>query len=400
MLRSLKYGTCGAVLAGLVATPLAWLTVDKSVELVVDGKSQSVHTSASDVRELLASKHLSVDAHDLVAPAPGSALHDGMHVVLRHGRLLHLTIDGTERDVWTTAPTVEAALDELGYSTQDFVSVSRSQRLPLSPSAVTIRTPQTVTVVHDGTQDSLTTTDPTVGAVLDDLGITLGKDDRIRPALTTAVANGQTIRIGRVVHRTVVRRETVGYATRHRTDDQLLKGHTQVVQSGRRGVLRVRYSMVYLNGKRIAKTRLSSRVLREPEAKIIAVGTKKPVVHAVAAPQHGSSGGGGVPSAGNPDPGSAKAIARQMLDARGWGDQYGCLVTLWDHESGWRVNAYNPSGAYGIPQALPGSKMASAGADWQTNPATQITWGLNYIAERYGTPCGAWYQWQANGGWY
>uniref|UniRef100_A0A942T0K4 Transglycosylase SLT domain-containing protein n=1 Tax=Neobacillus citreus TaxID=2833578 RepID=A0A942T0K4_9BACI len=92
-----------------------------------------------------------------------------------------------------------------------------------------------------------------------------------------------------------------------------------------------------------------------------------------------------------PDPGSAQAIALQMVTARGWGtDQYNCLVSLWNKESGWRVDAYNPSGAYGIPQALPGSKMATAGADWQTNPATQITWGLNYISGVYGTPCGAW----------
>ena len=66
---------------------------------------------------------------------------------------------------------------------------------------------------------------------------------------------------------------------------------------------------------------------------------------------------------------------------------------------GWRVNAANSSGAYGIPQALPGSKMASAGADWQTNPATQIAWGLGYIAGRYGTPCGAWDHSESNG-WY
>ncbi|UXN22760.1 lytic transglycosylase domain-containing protein [Curtobacterium flaccumfaciens] len=105
-------------------------------------------------------------------------------------------------------------------------------------------------------------------------------------------------------------------------------------------------------------------------------------------------------TAATPDPGSAQAIALQQVTARGWGtDQYNCLVSLWNKESGWRVNAYNPSGAYGIPQALPGSKMATAGADWQTNPATQITWGLNYIAGVYGTPCGAWGHSQANN-WY
>ncbi|KAF0257393.1 lytic transglycosylase domain-containing protein [Clavibacter michiganensis] len=103
-----------------------------------------------------------------------------------------------------------------------------------------------------------------------------------------------------------------------------------------------------------------------------------------------SSGSGGGGAIAIPDPGSAKGIARSILASQGMGDdQYACLDYLWTKESGWRVNAYNPSGAYGIPQALPGSKMASAGPDWQTNPATQITWGLGYIDSRYGSPCGA-----------
>lgn len=106
------------------------------------------------------------------------------------------------------------------------------------------------------------------------------------------------------------------------------------------------------------------------------------------------------PAVGVPDPGTAQAIAYEMVHARGWGDdQYACLVSLFNRESGWNVYAANHSGAYGIPQALPGSKMASAGADWATNPATQITWGLNYIAGRYGTPCGAWGHSQS-AGWY
>ncbi|CAN5381810.1 hypothetical protein BH11ACT3_BH11ACT3_15960 [soil metagenome] len=98
------------------------------------------------------------------------------------------------------------------------------------------------------------------------------------------------------------------------------------------------------------------------------------------------------PATGIPDPGTAQAIAYDMVLARGWGQgEYDCLVSLWNRESHWNVYAANPtSGAYGIPQALPGDKMASAGADWATNPATQITWGLGYIAGRYSTPCGAW----------
>ena len=89
---------------------------------------------------------------------------------------------------------------------------------------------------------------------------------------------------------------------------------------------------------------------------------------------------------------SANALlAEQMAAKRGWtGQQWVCLNELWSEESGFNTYAQNSSsGAYGIPQSLPGNKMASAGSDWQTNPATQITWGLDYITGRYGTPCGA-----------
>ena len=107
------------------------------------------------------------------------------------------------------------------------------------------------------------------------------------------------------------------------------------------------------------------------------------------------------PTVGKPDPGTAQAIAYEMVLARGWDDaQYACLVSLWNRESHWNVYAENKkSGAYGIPQALPGTKMASVAADWQTNPATQITWGLGYIATRYTDPCGAWTSSEARG-WY
>ena len=89
-----------------------------------------------------------------------------------------------------------------------------------------------------------------------------------------------------------------------------------------------------------------------------------------------------------------------MLDSYGWSaSQFSCLDSLWARESGWSATAANPDGAYGIPQALPGSKMASAGADWQTNPATQIRWGLGYIKGLYGSPCGAWSHEEATG-WY
>jgi hypothetical protein len=123
------------------------------------------------------------------------------------------------------------------------------------------------------------------------------------------------------------------------------------------------------------------------------------------APAAGSAPGGTsspaavAPPAAPPNPGSAQSIAYNMMSSFGFNPKtyFSCLNNIWERESGWVYNAQNPSGAYGIPQALPGSKMASAGADWQTNPATQIRWGLGYIKSMYGDPCSAWAFWQAHG---
>jgi hypothetical protein len=94
-----------------------------------------------------------------------------------------------------------------------------------------------------------------------------------------------------------------------------------------------------------------------------------------------------------------RIIAQALLSSFGWDqDQFGCLDSLWTRESNWNVHADNPhSSAYGIPQALPGSKMASAGPDWADNAVTQITWGLGYIQDRYGSPCSAWGHSQSHG---
>jgi hypothetical protein len=120
-------------------------------------------------------------------------------------------------------------------------------------------------------------------------------------------------------------------------------------------------------------------------------------------PSQPGSGSGSTPPPADVvvDPAAARAYAAGAVAARAWGsEQYDCLVNLWNRESGWRANAYNASsGAYGIPQALPGSKMSVSGADWRTNAATQIEWGLAYIGGRYGNPCGAW-QHSEDVGWY
>jgi uncharacterized protein YabE (DUF348 family) len=383
VLRSVKYGLYGLVLSGVVAGTAGWAQSDKAVKLIVDGRASTVHTAADDVAGALESAGYEPDRHDLVAPALTSPVHDGSTIVFKRGRLLHLAIDGIPRDVWTTATTVSEALAALGYGSQDGVSVSRSARLPLTPTGIEVRTPKTVTYVHDGTRQQVTTTAATVADFLDQLGVQLGADVRISVPAATAISDGAVITVQRVTHRTVTETQTIPYARTTRTTSSLDKGVTKVVTPGRTGQRQLTYDVTYVDGAQAAKALLRSQTVRQPRTQVTEVGT-----HVNPMPAY------------NGTPASAQAIARYLLAARGWSSQMGCLVELWNHESSWRVDAYNPSGAYGIPQALPGSKMASAGADWQTNAATQIRWGLDYIASRYGDPCGAWSTWQAHGGWY
>ncbi|HWS39348.1 MAG TPA: lytic transglycosylase domain-containing protein, partial [Actinoplanes sp.] len=109
---------------------------------------------------------------------------------------------------------------------------------------------------------------------------------------------------------------------------------------------------------------------------------------------------GDIPASCSEFSGSREIGCALMIEAGFKIDQFPCLNKLWNKESGWNYKATNPSsGAFGIPQSLPGSKMASAGSDWKTNPATQIKWGLGYIEGRYNTPCGAWSHSQSVG-WY
>ncbi len=382
MLRSVKYGLYGAVLAGLVGGTVAWGSVDKTVTLVVDGQSTQLHTTASRVSDVLDDAGYRVGGHDLVAPAPNVEVHDGSKVIYKRGRLLHLDVNGARKDVWTTAPTVSDALMQLGYSTADFTSVSRAKRLALGATQITVRTPRLVTVVHDGKKQQVTTTEDTVGRLLSDLGIPYSSTDRLSASPDSVLTANQKIVVGRVKHRTVTTTIALPYSIKRSPDATIEKGVTRIVTSGLAGSAQITYSVVYVDGVVVGKTPVKTVVLSQPTTQVMKVGTKPPVTPVV------------VPA------NDAQAIGKKLAAARGWGDdQFACLVQMWDHESGWRTNAANPSGAFGIPQALPGSKMASAGPNWQTDPATQIKWGLGYIAGRYVDPCGAWSFWQAHS-WY
>ena len=208
---------------------------------------------------------------------------------------------------------------------------------------------------------------------------------------------------------TVTEESTEEHGRVEKETDSLPEGETKVETEGVDGLVRTTYEVTSKDGTEVSRTPLSSSVVTEKVDEVVLVGTGSGAQKPAGEAGGGGGGGGGEaapapapsPAGDGTTPDGAQAIARSMMGSYGWGDgEFSCLQSLWNRESGWNYQAENASsGAYGIPQALPGSKMSSVADDWATNPSTQITWGMQYIQGRYGTPCSAWAH-SESVGWY
>lgn len=213
------------------------------------------------------------------------------------------------------------------------------------------------------------------------------------PALVAADNNAPSIRdVGHGVQEISVQ-AAVAFDNEVIEDPNIAKGTEFIDRPGVPGVEHVTYTVVTVAGKEVSRTLVRRELIKQPRNARVIRGTGDPN-------QTGIELKTAARGVGKPD--GNKAFAQVFINQQyGWGDdQFGCLVKLWKRESNWRVNARNRhSGAYGIPQALPGRKMGTIASDWRTNAVTQIKWGAGYIKGRYGTPCGAWDHSQRRG-WY
>jgi uncharacterized protein YabE (DUF348 family) len=381
-----------AVLGLVVGGVSGFAALHKGVTIDFNGTRSHVTTLAGTVGDLLDQQDIAVGDHDLVVPALTAGVPRNGEVMVRQARQVEIDIDGQTQRVWTTAETVEEALADLGVRADDVeLSVSRSASVARLEGPVEVSTPKAVTVVVDGEVLTAETGAQTVGQALAELGLDIDPADVVSQPLTESLTDGTEVSVARAESQDGTKKKTTKFKTVKKENPDLLKGQEKVIQKGRVGEKVVTYTATVIDGEEVSKEVLTEVVVATPVTEIVEVGTKEP-------PVVRRSTSSSVPNVNiKAEPGSAKAIAREMVSAD---DQYACLVALWDRESGWRVNAANRySGAYGIPQALPGSKMASAGSDWRTNPATQIKWGLGYIKGRYGSPCGAWGAFKSKG-WY
>ncbi|MFD4527499.1 ubiquitin-like domain-containing protein [Streptomyces sp. NPDC058470] len=299
------------VVAFLAGGTSAFVANDKAIELTVDGKPRTLHTFADDVTELLADEGVDVGAHDVVAPAPGTALATGDEVAVHYGRPVHLTLDGQRRQVWTTAHTVDGALRQLGVRAEGaYVSTSRSQRIGRAGLTLHVRTERTVTIMADGRARTIRTNAASVREALDQAGITLRGQDTTSVAPGSFPRDGQTVTVMRVTGTKEVREESIPFAVERTRDPSLFRGTEVVERAGQPGARRVTYLLRTVNGVKQKPRLVGSEVVREPRAQLVRVGTK---------PMPTSVGG---------------------ADHLNWSGLAAC-------ESGGRPGAVDPSGTYG-----------------------------------------------------
>ncbi|WP_406304625.1 ubiquitin-like domain-containing protein [Streptomyces sp. NBC_00885] len=299
------------VVAFLAGGTSAFVANDKAVRLTVDGVPRTMHTFADDVDELLEDEGVQVGAHDIVAPAPGSALASGDDIVVRYGRPVMLTLDGQPRRVWTTARTVDGALRQLGVRAEGaYLSASRSQVISRTGLVLDVRTERTVTFMADGRERTIRTNAATVREALGEAGIALHGLDTTSVPPGSFPRDGQTVTVMRITSTREVREEPIAYDTEKTWDSSLFTGTEVVVQQGSPGARRVTYALRTVNGVRQRPRKVAEEVVREPVTQLVMVGTR-------------------------PLPSSVRGA-----DGLDWGSLALC-------ESGGRAAAVDPSGNYG-----------------------------------------------------
>ncbi|UUU22736.1 resuscitation-promoting factor [Streptomyces sp. DSM 40750] len=263
------------VVAFLAGGTSAFVAKDKAIELTVDGRPRTLHTFADDVTELLADEGVAFGAHDVVAPAPGTALSSGDEVAVRYGRPVALTLDGHRRRVWTTARTVDGALQQLGVRAEGaYVSTSRSQRIGRQGLELDVRTERAVTIMADGRTRTIRTNAATVGEAVEQAGVTLRGEDTTSVAGASFPRDGQTVTVLRVTGSKEVREEPIPFWVRRTEDPSLFRGTEVVERAGHPGTRRVTYALRTVNGVKQRPRLLRTEVVREPQDQIVKVGTK------------------------------------------------------------------------------------------------------------------------------
>jgi uncharacterized protein YabE (DUF348 family) len=345
-----------ALVVALVAGGGIALAAHKDVTLTVDGQAQDVGTFSGSVEGALDSAGIVVGEHDTVAPALDTAISDGSQIVVEHGRLLTLTIDGQTREIWTTATTVEEALAELGQDPSAYkLSADRSRGIPLDGLAVSADTLHSVSI-SDGAAAAtpLTSAAKSVGDLVTEQGIALGPLDTVSPAADTALSNGLVVAVTRVAKTTVTEDADVAQPADQTVEDSSTEeGVSTITQQGSPGKDSVTYEVTTTNGAETAKTEVSRTTVTPAQATIYSVGTKQaPVASSSRSSDSGSSSSSSSSSSGGSSSSSAP-VSSSGSSGINWEGIAQCEST-----GNWSINTGN--GYYGGLQ-FDNSTWASGG---------------------------------------
>jgi uncharacterized protein YabE (DUF348 family) len=260
----------------LVAAGLAYVILQKTVTVTVDGESTTVETFAGDVGEVLDSEGIEIGERDVVAPGVDAEISEGAEISVRYGRELTVTTDGVERTYWTTATSVDSALNQLGLRVVDSaeLSVSRSAAIGRQGLELTVVTPKQVTAVVGGDKQRLRTTATTVAEVLGELDVVVRKQDELVPRGRAKVVDGLRVVVTRIGVRMKKVTEATSYGTVVRQDDDLYVDQVDIAREGRTGAIRHTYRVVRANGKVRSRKLVDTEVLRKPVPEIELHGTK------------------------------------------------------------------------------------------------------------------------------
>ena len=266
-----------AIVVALGGTAAAYMAFSRTVTVSIDGKESQVRTFGDNVGEVLASKGIEPDAHDSVVPSVDTPVNDGSRIAVRLGRPLALSIDGDKRTLWTTATKVSSALSQLGLRIGNAeLSVSRSATIDRSGMALELTTPKLVTLkVADEKAKKHNVPAATVGELLRNVNAGVDRNDLVRPSRSTELTDRTRIVVTKLGVRTKhVPREAIPAPVQEQKDDTMMSGETETVREGSDGVRDVTYKLHFRNGEVVKRKVVEQRVLTQPVATIVKVGTK------------------------------------------------------------------------------------------------------------------------------
>jgi uncharacterized protein YabE (DUF348 family) len=283
-----------ATLIALVGGGAAAVAMDKTVTLIVDGEERTLHTFASDVGTALAAVGMVPTPQDRISPAPPTELVDGDEIIVERARPLTLVEGMSERQVWTTADSVDEALRGLGVEVQAIqMSADPGSVIPLAGMSLELRIPRSVTLA-DGTAAPVetTTTAGTVGGLLAEHGIELGPDDVAVPSGDTPLSDGTAVQVVRNGIGEVVETRQIPPPEQVIEDPELPRGEKEVVEEGKPGEQTAVIRVHVQNGQEVRREQIRAGGTTPPEPRVIRVGTKERTAEDEAA----ASGDGSAPA--------------------------------------------------------------------------------------------------------